>query len=118
MCGIAPSKLEAVSSKTYIGKLLKGAVAHAQYANGILIDYEAGDILITAPTMVALQIVIDLWKQWVYRGMSYDSITLEPSFTDARNVSKVNRVRLHITTQEDPKKTQEFLGFLLTYSYL
>lgn len=86
--------------------LLKSSGDVLDYTQSIEVSDENDIVIIKAPVMVALEIAVNTWKSFVYTGLSYDYMMLQPSFQSASNVTDVKMAKLTIATLKDPKHNQ------------
>ena len=81
--------------------LLKPSVEQLVYTNSCKINDGRDQLIIKAPIMTAMQIAVNAWKSFVYTGLSYDYILLQPSFKDSKNEAEVSSAKLTIATCKD-----------------
>ena len=86
--------------------LLKPSAEQLAYTQSCRINDDGDLLIIKAPIMTALQIAVNAWKTWVFTGLSYDYILLQPSFHDSKNETDVTTVKLTIGTCADPNNNQ------------
>lgn len=90
------------ASREKILTLLKPSAEQLAYTNSCRINEDEDLLIIKAPIMTALQIAVNAWKSFVYTGLSYDYILLQPSFHDSKNEADVSWAKLTIATCNDP----------------
>lgn len=86
--------------------LLKRSGDVLDYAQSIEVSDENDILIISAPIMVALEIAVNTWKSFVYTGLSYDYMMLQPSFQGSSNATEVKMAKLTIATLKDTKHNQ------------
>ena len=95
-----------MAGRENILSLLKPSAEQLGYTNSCRINDDGDQLIIKAPIMTAFQIAVNAWKTWVYTGLSYDYILLQPSFKDAKNETEVSSAKLTIATCKDPELNQ------------
>jgi hypothetical protein len=97
----ALSELTARPGRQPVMRLLYYSSQWLRYAKTVCVDEEAGEARISIPVMAGLKLAADLWDSFVYRGMSWDVMIVEPHYTAAAKTPKVNFITLQLTVREN-----------------
>lgn len=81
--------------------LLKPSIEQLGYTSSCELSEDKSMIFIKAPIMTAIEIIVNARKAFVYSGVSYDYILLEPCYQDHKNISYVKTAKVTIATCQD-----------------
>lgn len=87
-------------SKSYIERLLSPTEELLTYCVKLEIDRENNVARIDGSPLVIMQISMELWRRFVYCGMSFDKIIISPAGNNS------NQVVMHVSSQSDKSKNK------------
>ena len=89
--------------KSYIERLLSPTEELLDYCKKLEIDRENNIARIEGSPIIIMQISMEIWKRFVYCGMSFDKIIISP----ISGTSKF--VMMHVSSQSDKSQNKVFI---------
>ncbi len=84
-----------------IVRLLKGMRDHMEYVISMHADVDNGHVRLKMPTRYHFQFCDALLRQFVYAGLSFDELIVEPKYKTTSRTAEASNVELHIKVKSD-----------------
>ena len=84
-----------------IVRLLRGLRGHMDYVISMYADVENGYVKLKMPTRYHFRFCDELVKQFVYVGLSFDELIIEPKYKNTNRTAEASNVELHISVKSD-----------------
>ena len=94
---------------SYIEKLVYSAREMMPYCRKLEVDRDSNAARIEGPSIVIMQICLELWKKFVYCGLSYDKILLTP--VKAMQSTYSDKMVLRISAFKEKEKNRTVIKF-------
>ena len=94
---------------SYIEKLIHSASELIPYCRKLEVDRDSNAARIEGPSIVIMQICLELWKKFVYCGLSYDKILLTP--VKAMQSTYSDKMVLRISAFKEKEKNRTVIKF-------
>ena len=95
--------------KSYIERLVYSASELMQYCRKLEVDRDNNAARIEGPSIVIMQICLELWKKFVYCGLSYDKILLTP--VKATQSGHSDKMMMLIVAYKEKEKNRSIIKF-------
>ena len=94
---------------SYIEKLIHSASELIPYCRKLEVDRDSNAARIEGPSIVIMQICLELWKKFVYCGLSYDKILLTP--VKAMQSTYSDKMKMLIVAYKEKEKNRSIIKF-------
>jgi len=100
------------NSKSYpIVRLLSALRPHMEFVMSIRADVENGYACIKMPARYHFRFCDKLLMQFVYAGLSFDRLIIDPKYKSTNRTADADNVEVHIYVQDDPKDNRLQIKF-------